>query len=328
MTRSGISFPNLTDSRDNYFFDDLGGASSYQTSFSLAEGRENAEQSSGTIGYWSYTNGNADLWRAGGDRVYIMRNQKSGRYLVAYLTEAGKTGKEIRGAGCYIDPEDGGIYNSNTNEKIAKILFELPAGSYTNTNSLVTSGSQFYTYVREGWRTLEGAVDNGNSGKKLTAPKEVQAEIINGRIQLEITPDINPDKWAEAGSKCDPFKYEVAIYVGGSLVGTEYLYTETGSVPIPASSGGAVSVEVRAVSMYEDVVPSDYTAAGNIDEKTLLPTPDIRAEIIWNQVLRDYRYEISLNNLEDYNTLAGDKWKVTAEVSGIEIELSKDKPTV
>ena len=328
LTRSGISFPNLTDSRDNYFFDDLGGASSYQTSFSLAEGRENAEQSSGTIGYWSYTNGNADLWRAGGDRVYIMRNQKSGRYLVAYLTEAGKTGKEIRGAGCYIDPEDGGIYNSNTNEKIAKILFELPAGSYTNTNSLVTSGSQFYTYVREGWRTLEGAVDNGNSGKKLTAPKEVQAEIINGRIQLEITPDINPDKWAEAGSKCDPFKYEVAIYVGGSLVGTEYLYTETGSVPIPASSGGAVSVEVRAVSMYEDVAPSDYTAAGNIDEKTLLPTPDIRAEIIWNQVLRDYRYEISLNNLEDYNTLAGDKWKVTAEVSGIEIELSKDKPTV
>lgn len=327
LTRSGISFPNLTDSRDNYFFDDLGGASSYQTFFSLAEGRENAEQSSGKIGYWSYTNGNADLWRAGGDRVYIMRNQKSGRYLVAYLTEAGKTG-DITGKGCYIDPEDGGIYNSYTNEKIAKILFELPAGSYTNTNSLVTSGSQFYTYVREGWRTLEGAVDNGNGGKKLTAPKEVQAEIINGRIQLEITPDINPDKWAEAGSKCDPFKYEVAIYVGGNLVGTEYLYTETGSVPIPASSGGAVSVEVRAVSMYEDVAPSDYTAAGNIDEKTLLPTPDIRAEIIWNQVLRDYRYEISLNNLEDYNTLAGDKWKVTAEVSGIEIELSKDKPTV
>ena len=315
---------------NNYFFDDLDGVSSYQTSFSLAEGKENAEQSSGTISRWAYTSGSTDLWRAGSDRVYIMRNQTSGRYFAAYLTEAGKTGKDIDGKGCYIDPKDGGIYNSNTNEKIAKILFELPADAakYTDTNSLVTSGSPFYTYVRGGWRTLEGAVDNGNGGKKLTAPEKVRAEIINGKIQLEITPDTNPDRWAEAGSKCDPFKYEAAIYVGGSLVGTEYLYAETGSVPIPASSGGAVSVEVRAVSMYEDVAPSDYTTAGNIDEKTLLPTPDIRAEIVWNQALTDYRYEISLNNLEDYNTLAGANWRVTAEVTGGQVELSQDKPTV
>lgn len=329
LTRSGISFSNLTDSRNNYFFDDLGG-NSYQTSFSLAEGKENAAQSSGNISWWAYTNGNADLWRAGGDRIYIMRNQKSGRYFVAYLMKAGKTGKDIDGKDCYIDPKDGGIYNSNTNEKIAKILFELPAGAakYTKTNELVTSGDLFYTYVREGWRTLEGAVDDGKGGKKLTAPKEVKAEIVNGKIAVEITPDTNPDSWAEAGSKCDPFKYEVAIYVGGNLVGTEYLYTETGSVPIPASSGGAVSVQVRAVSMYKDVDPSDYTAAGNIDEKTLLPTPDIRAEIVWNQSLNDYRYEISLNNLEDYHIRAGDNWTVTAEVSGKKIELSKDKTTV
>ena len=103
-----------------------------------------------------------------------MRNQTSGRYFAAYLTEAGKTGKDIDGKGCYIDPKDGGIYNSNTKEKIAKILFELPADAakYTDTNSLVTSGSPFYTYVRDGWRTLEGAVDNGNGGKKLTAPEK------------------------------------------------------------------------------------------------------------------------------------------------------------
>lgn len=92
--------------------------------------------------------------------------------------KAGKTGKDIDGKDCYIDPKDGGIYNSNTNEKIAKILFELPAvaAKYTKTNELVTSGDLFYTYVREGWRTLEGAADDGNGGKKLTAPQGVKAE--------------------------------------------------------------------------------------------------------------------------------------------------------
>ena len=36
----------------------------------------------------------------------------------------------------------------------------------------------------------------------------------------------------------------------------------------------------------------------------------------------------SLNNLEDYNTLAGANWRVTAEVTGGQVELSQDKPTV
>ncbi len=323
------SVPASVSGADNYFFDDLNWASSYQTSFSPEEGKENAAQSSGTIWRYEYQNGDwSKLGLADGDRAYLIFNQTQKKYAAIRLTEEGKKSGDIRGKGCYINPEDWGIYNKN-DVKIAKILFVLPEGAteYKATSELVSSGSVFYTYVRDGWRVQEGAAETEDGKRKLTAPARVTAEIKDGRIQLEITPAANPDPRAEAGSACDPFKYEAEVSIGGIPVSTEYLYAETGSIPIPASAGGAVEVKVRAISMYPDTEPSEEKASGEIKEKILLPAPDIRAELVWDSSLQNYRYELSLENLEDYNDLAEDNWKVTAEVSGQKLTLSKDNPT-
>lgn len=320
------SQPQYLKGEDNYFFDALHNASSYQTSFSLAEGAQNAGQSSGTILQREYSYAIGDnLKRAGSDRAYIMHNKTKGNYFAAYLTDEGKKSNNINGEGCYINPENGGIYNSS-NKKIAGILFELPEGAekYMGTGQLTDSGDLFYTYVRESSRVQEGAVEEDGS-KKLRTPAGVAAEVRDGKLKVTVTPAENPDPWAEEGSLCDPFKYQVEIYVGGKLAATEYLYSESGSVPIPEGFGGKIEVKVKAVSMYGDVKPSDYEGAEEITGKTLLPAPDIRAEVVWNQ--NDYRYEISLNNLEEYNNLAGDNWTVTAEVSGGLITLSKANPT-
>lgn len=326
FTSSGNSKPDSLKGEDNYFFDALNNASSYQTAFSLAEGAQNAGQSSGTIVTGAYAVA-AGLKRAGSDRAYIMHNRTEGIDFAAYLTDEGKSsGGNISGKNCYIDPSDGGVYNSN-GKKIAGILFELPkdkAGQYTNTGQLNASSSLFYTYVREGWRVQEGAVEE-NGSKKLRAPQNVTAEVQNGKLQVTVTPAENPDPRAEQGSLCDPFKYQVEIYVGGKLAATEYLYAESGSVPIPAGYGGKIEVKVRAVSMYGDVEPSDHAGTEESTGKTLLPAPDIRAEIVQNG--SGYRYEISLNNLKEYNDLAGDNWTVAAEVSGGQITLSKANPT-
>jgi len=325
FTSSGNSKPDSLKAGDNYFFDELNNASSYQTVFSLAEGAQNAGQSGGTILQNAYGVA-ASLKRAGSDRAYIMHNRTKGNDFAAYLTDEGKKSGNISGKNCYINPLDGGIYNSN-GKKIAGILFELPkdrAGQYTNTSKLNASSSLFYTYVREGWRVQEGAVEE-NGSKKLRAPQNVMAEVKNGKLQVTVTPAENPDPWAEQGSVCDPFLYQVEIYVGGKLAATEYLYSESGSVPIPEGYGGKIEVKVRAVSMYRDVKPSDYAGTEESTGKTLLPAPDIRAELVW--IGNDYRYEISLNNLKEYNDLAGDNWTVTAEVSGGQVTLSKNSPT-
>ncbi|XCP86775.1 type II secretion system protein [Roseburia hominis] len=318
------SKPEFIQGDHNYFFDHLNNASSYQTGLSLAEGKENAGKSNGTIVKSAYAIGDS-LRRANSDRVYIMHNLTKNKDFVAYLTDEAKKRNSILGANCYIDSSDGCVYD-HEDKKIAKILFEIPneipAKDYSNTGRVTSSDSDFYICVREGWRVQEGVMPGT---KKLKAPSGVTANLSNGKIQLTVTPADNPDPWAEKGSKCDPFKYEVVISVGGTVVATEYIYSESGSVSIPASAGGAIEVKVRAVSMYDDVEPSDYKAADDITGKTLLPAPDLRAEVVWNGSW--YRYEISLNNLEDYKALAGNSWKVEAEVLGGNITLTPDAPT-
>ncbi len=312
----------------NFFFDAQGWGNSYQRSFSLAEGRDNTTGNAGTISQNFYTVTNW-LKRVGSDRVYIMHNRTGNYDFVASLTDAAKSLNSISAAGCYINPENGDIYQTETSgndTKIGKILFELPKGAeYTATAQLTDSASTFYTYVREGWRVQEGAVTDTDSTKKLAAPESVTAEIADGKINLNITPADNPNPWAEEESKCDPFKYQVDIYLGRTPVSTEYLYTESGSVPLPEGPGGDIRVEVRAVSMYKDVNPSDPIQANNVTTKILLPAPDIRAEVVWTD--NGYRYEVSLNNLEEYNDLAGNNWYVDVKVSGQSVTLSPNNPT-
>lgn len=327
FNNSSASKPySVTQAWKNFFFDDIDSRKSYPETFSLAEGRDNTTDNAGTIQQNSYT---VTDWlkRVGGDRVYIMHNRTGNYDFVASLTNEAKNLASISAKQCYINPDDGTIYQKGNNEqndtKIGKILFELPnSGEYTATANLTNPASIFYTYVRESWRVQEGVMRNT---KKLTAPKSVTAEIFDGKINLEITPADNPDPWAEKGSKCDPFKYQIDIYLGRTLASTEYLYTESGSVSLPEGPGGDIRVEVRAVSMYKDVESSNPTSATQLNPKVLLPAPDIRAELVWTN--NGYRYEISLNNLEDYNNLAGNNWYVDVKVSGQNVTLSPDNPT-
>ena len=333
LTSPGSSKPEaLTDTADNYFFDGSDG-NSYQTAFSLAEGRANAGGNTGTIGTAAYQTA-ANLKRASSLRAYLMYNRTNGRYFAVSLLDTMLNNQNnISAKDCYVNPSDGCIYkimqqnNAANDIKIGKILFELPTGAanYTTTNSLTQSGSIFYTYVRDAWRVKEGAVTTSGK-KKLQAPKSVTSILANGKINVTVTPENNTDPWAQAGSKCDPFKYEVAVLVGGKIVSTEYIYSETGTVSVPESSGGEVSVQVRAVSMYDEVEPSDYTEASGMDGKIVLPEPELRAELVCKNNQRGF--EISLTNLEKYNELAGDNWSVTVEVSGQKVTLTKSTPTV
>lgn len=138
----------------------------------------------------------------------------------------------------------------------------------------------------------------------------------NGKVHLVITP---PKRMDHTEEDCDPFRYEVQVLENGKpIIEHTYLYDENGSVLLPSGKNENLTVQVRAVSMFEDVAPSEWTDEMTVETKVVLPAPDVRAELIKTQ--GQYRYEFTLKNKEDY--AAYDNWKVSVSFTdGTSIDL-------
>lgn len=348
------SNPALMETGQNYYFDEVTGRS-YPGLGVLPktdDGTGKFTMKHSQTGNVNWQKSTADLRKASGKCVMIFKVGTKNQYqyfVNALIDELYQKEGTIRIEDCYVDPDDGYLHGKyqvdggpfSENKKLAKVLFYLPEDAivYTSTSQLTAADSIFYTYVREAYRVQEG-YEEGT--KKMTTPQNVTAELTDGKMELTIIPDTNtnPKSKDENGkdTKCDPFRYEVTVKVG-DVEKVSYLYTETGSVDLPESAtGGEVEVTVRACSMYEDVEPSVSQKATINKKIRILPTPDIRIEIVEDSSAGNTakcKYELSLNNLDAYNAVAEDGttplypgWKVVITYNGKEYIVSKDEPTV
>ena len=169
----------------------------------------------------------------------------------------------VKGNSQYIDAEDRFI-KAEDGAKLAKIICYLDTATaemikYNSVqaftaNALETADNTFYQDLRESWRRLEGIEDG-----KMLQPKEAKANISDGKITVKITPqdrkardlDLNQDS-----QTYDPFLYEVKLSGSGKTV-VQKIYSEEEAFALPAGMSGDVQLQVRAVSMFEDVEPSD-----------------------------------------------------------------------
>lgn len=227
--------------------------------------------------------------RADGVRVYVLKNLVSGQYVLAEIG----FGKEIDPKTATILSATGDIVNKNSGEKLGRVLCTLDEVKYGSVSDVIQPGNPYYSYVRDSWRRLEGP---DVTGTKLLAPKAVSAELEDGRLTCTVTPQKRID---DANEDCDPFKYEVKVLKDDvPVLEHVYLYEEKGSITLPKGISGKLSVEVCAVSMYDDVDASDWIKQDVTLTKGVLPSPDIRAELVKSGT--SYRYSFTLRNEDDY----------------------------
>lgn len=192
-------------------------------------------------------------------------------------------------------------------QEAGHVLFQIGAGdrdSYSNINSVVTKGSNFDSHVR----TAYYRVEMGEKKTQMPKPRGVTLERDGNRVSIHAVP----------ADGTDPFKYVATLYIenGGTRVpvksGFEF-YSEDFSVDmsqIAAAKSGALSVEIRAYSMFEDVAPSEPVDSGEgLDGREMLPNPEIRIEPEKNG--NGHRYRFTLVNIENYKKFEG--WHVAVK---------------
>ena len=192
------------------------------------------------------------------------------------------------------------------------------------------SVNELYYQSRESYRRLEGIETDASGVQTLKVPIAANATVSDGMITVNVTPDtLRPGET----QNCDPFAYVVTVTGSDGTSAERTIYTEEGSFAIPEGISGDVQVSVRARSMFEDVQDSAQCQASVIQSGAILPSPDIRAELTVQNKLygwkTDYRYEFSLNNLEEYSKYDG--WQVTVYLNAygkdLNVVLDADHPT-
>ena len=255
---------------------------------------------------------------------FIMYDATVGKYFVANIYT--NQSKDIQGPWCEID-ENGYIIEKSSGTKLAEIMFYLDENitydsSWFTKTLIKEPDNAFVNSARNSWRRLEGIVTNEAEENQILAPKSAEVKIQNGKINITVTPaEMSPN--AEGTAKpetCDPYKYVVQVSDETGKTEEHSLYTETGNFTIPSGLSGKLNIQVKAVSMYDDVQESEFIPANIIDSKLILPTPDVKAVLIKNG--SSYQYQFSLNNEEDYNATDenGEKlyegWNVKVNVQG------------
>ena len=300
---------------------------------SQGEGQKKVKVSRRTSGFWNQyiQNIHAVAVEKNADNTY--------KYAFAQIYD---TCTSI-GSDCLVDP-DGYITDANGN-RIGQILFQTEENDYKNHDVIYDqcvenpilgqaesgrSVNEIYYLTRESYRRLEGIEQDQTSGtEKLKAPVAANAEVSDGKINVSVTPD---SLYPGESQKCDPFSYVIIIKGENGQTAEHTIYSEEGSFAIPENMSGTLAVSVRAKSMFEDVQDSDACEATVLQSGAILPSPDIRAELKVQQInswKQDYRYEFSLNNLEDYDKYDG--WKVTVYLNSygkdVNVVLDADHPT-
>ena len=265
----------------NYYFDNKGNFDSFNSgTISISRGDK--------VGQGQFDVTGSNDWsdkRAGGRRVYVVKDASTDEYVLADFSKENFT---LNGAECRIDNNTKEILDKD-NETIGKILCTLDEKDYMSVSEVLKKDpkSNYETYVRSSYRfqNTEGIDD---TGKKLLAPESATVSFDNGKAYITVHPQEN----------YDPFRYRVKITIGDKVYDDMYIYEENGRVPIPSSdTGGDIKVSVCAESMYDDVKPSDYIEATADSIAKILPAPDIRLELVWMNSVGFYRYRVLLENL-------------------------------
>lgn len=304
LSNSKISFSNVTLTHEKDSRAGAGNASNNLTASGL--------KGSGDLQEWQYA-----------QYEFMMFDADQNKYCVTTINPS----TTINGADVYIDGTGRYIRTKDTNNLVGQVLYYLDE-SWTsdiqkvNMNAIIGSGSNYYKYARESYRRIEG-VENG----KLLAPKKAEATVKDGKISVKITPEDLPG--SATGEKCDPFKYKVHITDENGKSADVVLYGESESFDIPAGLSGDFAITITASSMYSDILDSDSCKTEVEQVAKVLPEPDVRAEMILipYKDTKDYRYQFSLNNLEDYADYPG--WQVEISLRGRDetVILNEDQPT-
>lgn len=292
--------------------------------------------------------------------VFVMYDITKNQYFLAEITPAvsggtvtngeyqrqdpGKVTTLIKGNSQYIDTTDYFI-KARDGAKLAKVIgyLDIDAAEIQkylgvdafNNNAIQNPDNAWFNAVRTTWRRQEG-IDENN---QILAPAAVQAQIADGKITVQITPQERSEKDMDLNQEnqlYDPFLYEVEITGNGKTV-VQKIYSENETFTLPSGMSGEVSLRVRAVSMYEEVSPSEWYTVSKSDINKVLPDPDVEIHLIEDESAsgRGYNYEYSLKNLEEYEKTdeeTGEKiypdWKVTINVQGLgKIVLDTEHPT-
>ncbi len=235
----------------------------------------------------------------------------------------------------YFD-KDGTVHSrvNGTITQTGHVLFELPP-TYSDvfTNGKIGIGakhSDLDTYIRTYYHRTERTT-NG----RMDAPDSVllkQGE--KNSFTVEITDDSRP------------LYYEGDVYVNDEpvLSGLRFIPREmgqgepdgkggyvskvtTGSFTLSSellqqTAGGEITIKVRAVSLFEDVLASD-TTEGTMQNTAFLPKPDVRIQLIRSGSSNTYRY--TLVNAEDYR--AFNNAAVTVQVDQQRFTLTPNAPS-
>ena len=226
-----------------------------------------------------------------------------------------------------IDDETGYILDQN-GDVHGRVLFYTNSQKYTNMSDISTNPTNIvFLNSRTQWAFQEG-VETVDGAKKLKKVKAVATSLANGKLKVTITPDETKVMFGTKVSEtvtCDPFAYLVRITDENGHTYDYTLYTENGSIDLPEGLSGALKVSVQAVSMYEDVEPSDFVEADGGSYTKILPAPDVRVDLVADTGNWYYyhAYRFSLNNLADYTATEenGDdfypNWQVVVRIPGV-----------
>lgn len=237
----------------------------------------------------------------------------------------------------YFD-KDGTVHSrvNGTITQTGHVLFELPIESYSDvfnsSNSKIDMKNHpdLDTYIRTYYHRTERTT-NG----RMDAPDSVllkQGE--KNSFTVEITDDSRP------------LYYEGNVYVNDEpvLSGLRFIPREmgqgepdgkggyvskvtTGSFTLSSellqqTAGGEITIKVRAVSLFEDILASD-TTKGIMQNTAFLPKPDVRIQLIRSGNSNTYRY--TLVNAEDYR--AFNNAEVTVQVDQQRFTLTPNAPS-
>ncbi len=247
------------------------------------------------------------------------------------------------GSDCFVD-SDGYIVKADKETKIGQILFYTEKEDYSNHKNLYLKCTEnpllsetgennaIYKNSRESYRRLEG-IEKLDGKSELQSPVDAEAKVADGKISITVTPD---KLLADPTQNCDPFAYLVTITGSNGESATKTIYTESESFDIPSGLSGTLSISVQAVSMFSDVENSASTEARVIQSGAILPSPEVRAELVMdpngynlNGKKIYYYYEMSLSNLDEYEPYSG--WKVQVYLNAYgkdkNVVLSAENPT-
>ena len=247
----------------------------------------------------------------------------------------------------YLDPQ-GAVhaYDNGTPVIAARTLFRLPeeyrkymaaGNNSTSLTNQIKTDSAFDTYVRSGYHLLERTTPDGGAPAKLAKPSGDVTAVLgqDGSVQVSIVDNSRPlyyegELWMNGKAAASGLRFIPNQKDQGEWNGSGYgLGTTTGSFQLPESlrgkvnSDSGVTLRVRAVSLEENVAPSEWTECKVVDT-AFLPTPNVRVQLVRSGTR--YTYQYSLDNLSSY--AAFPNWKVTLTMGGQSIgTLTAARPT-